>query len=189
MSPLLIATDRFADNRGWFSESWSFKKFRSLGVEHSFCQDNHSFSRNAFTVRGLHFQREPHAQAKLVRCLRGRIFDVAVDIRSKSPTFLQWVGVELSAETGNQLYIPTGYAHGFVTLEDNTEVAYKVDAYYVADADAGIVWNDTKIAIEWPIGDMKPILSEKDLNLPFADEATLDFRYDGVPINTLAVVK
>jgi dTDP-4-dehydrorhamnose 3,5-epimerase len=189
MSPLLVVTDRFVDNRGWFSESWNYKKFQSLGVGHSFCQDNHSFSRSAYTVRGLHFQKEPFAQAKLVRCLRGSIFDVAVDIRPKSPTFLQWVGVELSAEAGDQLYIPTGYAHGFMTLEDNTEVAYKVDAYYAAAADAGIVWNDVKIGIEWPIGKRKPTLSDKDLSLPFADQAALDFPYNGIPINTSAVVK
>jgi dTDP-4-dehydrorhamnose 3,5-epimerase len=186
MSPLLIVTDRFVDNRGWFSESWSLKKFQSLGVQHDFCQDNHSFSRNAFTLRGLHFQREPYAQAKLVRCLRGRIFDVAVDIRPESPTFLQWVGVELTAETGDQLYIPAGYAHGFVTLEDDTEVAYKVDAHYEAAADAGIVWNDEKIGIEWPIGDIMPTMSDKDVNLPFADDAALDHPYDGIPMNNLA---
>jgi dTDP-4-dehydrorhamnose 3,5-epimerase len=151
-------------------------------VSSNFCQDNQSFSRLAGTLRGLHFQRIPHAQAKLVRCLRGRIFDVAVDIRSNSPTFKKWVGVELTAELGNQLFIPAGFAHGFLTLEPDCEIAYKVDAFYAPEADGGIAWNDPQIAINWPLTGNQPRLSEKDASLPTLNEADFDFPFDGNPL-------
>lgn len=153
-----------------------------LGISADFCQDNQSFSATAGTLRGLHFQSHPHAQAKLVRCLRGRIFDVAVDIRSDSPTYRKWVGVELSEAIGNQLYIPAGYAHGFLTLEDNCEIAYKVDSYYASDADGGIAWNDASVSIKWPLNGTVPFLSEKDMALRPLDELNLAFPYDGKPL-------
>jgi dTDP-4-dehydrorhamnose 3,5-epimerase len=180
--PTLITPRRFSDSRGWFTESWNARTFAAQGITTEFCQDNHSLSRPAFTLRGLHFQRTPHAQAKLVRCLRGRIFDVAVDIRAHSPTFKQWVGVELSAEAGNQLFVPAGYAHGFLTLEPDCEVAYKVDAYYAPEADGGIAWNDPNIAIDWPLDGALPHLSDKDAALPALADAAFDFAYDGHPL-------
>jgi dTDP-4-dehydrorhamnose 3,5-epimerase len=182
MTVKMITPRRFEDSRGWFSESWNSASFAQAGIDASFCQDNHSLSRAAFTLRGLHFQRPPHAQAKLVRCLRGRIFDVAVDIRRASPTFKQWVAAELSAEAGDQLFIPAGYAHGFLTLEKDTEVAYKVDAHYAPQADGGIIWDDKSLAIDWPLGSASPQLSDKDAGLPALDHADFDFAYDGNPL-------
>jgi dTDP-4-dehydrorhamnose 3,5-epimerase len=182
MSAKLFTPKRFADSRGWFSESWNARAFSALGVSIAFCQDNHSLSKLALTLRGLHFQRTPHTQAKLVRCLRGRIYDVAVDIRRDSPTFKQWVGAELSAEAGNQLCVPAGYAHGFLTLEPDCEVAYKVDAYYAPEADGGIAWNDSELAIDWPLGGLTPYLSDKDAALPSLADAAFDFSYDGNPL-------
>lgn len=179
MPPTLITPRRFTDSRGWFTESWNARVFGAQGIAAEFCQDNHSLSRAAFTLRGLHFQRAPHAQAKLVRCVRGRIYDVAVDIRCTSPTFKHWVGVELSAEAGNQLFVPAGYAHGFLTLEPDCEVAYKVDAYYAPESDGGIAWNDPEIAVEWPLEGATPHLSEKDAALPFVKDTAFDFAYDG----------
>ncbi len=182
MSAKTIVPGRFLDSRGWFSETWNAKLFADFGISTSFCQDNHSLSRPAFTLRGLHFQKAPHAQAKLVRCLRGRIFDVAVDIRNESPTFRHWVGVELSADEGNQLFIPAGYAHGFLTLEADCEVAYKVDAYYAPGSDGGIAWNDPGLGIAWPLDGQSPHLSEKDAALPRLTDGHFDFAYDGNPL-------
>jgi dTDP-4-dehydrorhamnose 3,5-epimerase len=181
---LLIRPRRFADERGWFTESWHRERFRALGVAVDFCQDNHSCSRRLATLRGLHFQAPPHAQAKLVRCTRGKIFDVAVDLRRASPTFGRWVGAELGAADGNQLFIPAGFAHGFVTLEDDSEVEYKVDAFYAPEADAGIAWDDPDIAIDWPLAG-PPILSDKDRALPRLAELAIDFPYDGEPLRPL----
>lgn len=177
-----ITPRRFADARGWFAETWHSERYLDAGVSSSFCQDNQSFSRLAGTLRGLHFQRPPYAQAKLVRCLRGRIFDVAVDIRRTSPTFKKWVGAELTAEMGNQLFIPAGFAHGFLTLEPDCEIAYKVDAYYAPEADGGIAWNDPQIAIDWPLAGNLPLLSEKDAGLPALDQSVFDFPFDGNPL-------
>lgn len=177
-----IATKRFEDSRGWFTETWQRSRYEQLGIVEDFCQDNHSLSATRGTIRGLHFQRVPYAQAKLVRCLRGAVFDVAVDIRSDSPTFRQWVGVVLSAERGNQLYIPSGYAHGFLTLEDNTEIAYKVDANYAPEADGGISWHDPDIGIDWPLDNESPKVSAKDESLPFLRAAEFSFPYDGKPL-------
>lgn len=182
MSPVIICPKRFADPRGWFSETWNADAFARLGLPMGFCQDNQSLSKPKGTLRGLHFQAPPSAQAKLVRCLQGRIFDVAVDIRRASPTFGEWIGVELSADNGRQLFVPSGYAHGFLTLEENCMVAYKVDAYYSAQDDRGIAWDDPSIGIDWPInGD--PILSAKDAALPRLSEMDVDFPYDGQPLD------
>ena len=181
-----LTPSRHEDSRGWFTESWNRARFEEWGVRAEFCQDNHSLSVTKGTLRGLHFQRPPHAQAKLVRCLRGRVFDVAVDIRKDSPTFRHWVGVVLSASLGNQLFIPAGYAHGFLTLEDACEIAYKVDAYYAPDADGGIAWNDPAIAIDWPLDSGTPLLSDKDAKLSNISECDCDFVYDGNPLLPLS---
>ena len=157
----LITPRRFADDRGWFTETWSRN---ALDVD--FCQDNQSLSHAIGTVRGLHFQKPPHAQAKLVSVLRGRILDVAVDIRRGSPTFGQHVAVELSAEDGNQLFVPRGFAHGFCTLERDTHVLYKVDAFYAPESDAGLYWADAALGITWPVDEAKAHLSPKDAKLP-----------------------
>lgn len=189
MTVHLIIPRFFADARGWFVETWTRQRYADLGIVTDFCQDNHSLSRQAGTIRGLHYQSIPYAQAKLVRCLRGRIFDVAVDIRRDSPTFGAWIGAELTAEKGEQLFIPSGYAHGFLTLEDDTEVAYKVDAYYAPEADGGIAWDDSTIGIDWPLQGRAPLLSEKDRKLPMLKEANIDFPYDGNPLQPLKVPK
>lgn len=187
MSPVVVSPKRFVDPRGWFSETWNEHEFAKIGVAVRFCQDNQSFSKSKGTLRGLHFQAPPSAQAKLVRCLQGRIFDVAVDIRRASPTFGQWVGTELSADDGRQLFVPAGFAHGFMTLTDDCMVAYKVDAYYSAPDDGGIAWNDPAIAIAWPF-DGEPVLSAKDANLPSLGELEIDFPYDGRPLAELREV-
>lgn len=188
MSPVLIRPRRFADSRGWFSESWNADKFATIGIEVAFCQDNQSLSRSAATLRGLHFQTPPHAQAKLVRCLKGRIFDVAVDIRRASPSYGRWVGAELSAAGGEQLFIPAGYAHGFLTLEEDCEIAYKVDAFYSAECDGGVAWDDPALAIDWPLAGAEPVLSEKDAVLPRLHALAIDFPYDGIPLGPLSEV-
>lgn len=157
----LITPRRFGDDRGWFTETWSR---RTLDI--GFCQDNMSLSAEVGTIRGLHFQKPPHAQAKLVMVLQGRILDVAVDIRRASPTFGQHVAVELSAAAGNQLLIPRGFAHGFCTLEPGTQVMYKVDDFYAPETDAGIFWADPDLAINWPVRVDQAHLSPKDLGLP-----------------------
>lgn len=179
----LIETKRFVDARGWFSEVYNERTMSSLGVDEQFVQDNHSLSIAAGTLRGLHFQTPPYAQAKLVRCTRGAVFDVAVDIRRGSPTFGRWIGYELSAENGFQLYIPAGYAHGFITLEPMTEVVYKVSAVYDPKSDKGIRWNDPNIAIDWPFPNgAEPTLSEKDACQQLLSEFDSPFTYDGTPL-------
>jgi len=188
MTLKVLCPRRFGDSRGWFSETWNRAKLEATGIAIDFCQDNHSLSRPAGTLRGLHFQAPPYAQTKLVRCLRGRIFDVAVDIRRESPTFGKWAGLELSAENGKQLLIPAGYAHGFVTLEPNCEIAYKVDAYYSAECDGGIAWDDSTIGINWPKIDSNPVLSDKDRTLPPLSALLIDFPYDGNPLGPLQEV-
>lgn len=187
MSVVHIVPQRFADDRGWFTETWNEDRFQKLGVIGQFCQDNQSASVKAATIRGIHFQRVPHAQAKLVRCLKGRIFDVAVDLRRSSPTFMKWVGVELSADKGNQLFVPAGFGHAFLTLEDDCHVAYKVDAFYAPQADGGIRWDDPQLAIDWPMAGSTPILSDKDANLPTLAESEFDFPYDGNPLVPLSI--
>ncbi len=160
----ILEPDRFGDNRGWFSESYNKKVFEDLGLDYDFVQDNESFSAKKGVLRGLHFQNEPYTQAKIVRCTRGAVYDVAVDIRHDSPTYGMWVGVELSEENGRQLLIPRGFLHGFQTLTDNVKFAYKCDNYYNKESDGGVMYNDPDIGVLWPIED--PILSEKDKHHP-----------------------
>lgn len=180
--PLLIAPRRFQDPRGWFSESYNKRLAAELGIFDDFIQDNHSLSVTKGTIRGLHFQVPPHAQAKLVRCIAGAIWDVAVDVRKGSPTFGKWVAAELTASGGEQLYVPVGFAHGFLTLTDNAEVAYKTSDYYAPDCDGGIVWNDREIAIEWPQIGGEPVLSDKDQALDTLRNFLSPFEYDGNPL-------
>lgn len=184
----LIRPKRFEDARGWFCETYNVEALARLGIVDVFAQDNHSLSRRPGTVRGLHFQTPPAAQAKLLRCVRGRIFDVAVDIRRGSPTYGGWVGAELTAENGHQLYIPVGFAHGFATLEPDTEVAYKVSAVFSPACDSGIRWNDPAIGIDWhlPAG-VTPVLSAKDETLPLLAGFDSPFAYDGVPLAPLDI--
>lgn len=165
---VIIEPDVFGDNRGFFMESWNKKKMEEAGLYYDFLQDNHSKSTVKGTLRGIHFQKGDKAQAKLVRCVKGTVLDVAVDLRKNSPTFKQWVGVELSAENKKQLLIPRGFGHGFVTLTDDVEFLYKADNYYAPEADAGIRWNDPNLGVEW--GVENPILSEKDKKNPFLKE-------------------
>ena len=161
----LIKPKRYGDNRGFFAETYSLLKYVELGVNVEFVQDNHSLSSEVGTLRGLHFQAPPRAQAKLVRCGRGAIFDVAVDIRRGSPTYGQWDGYELTAENGHQLFVPVGFAHGFITLEPNSEIVYKCSDYYAPEMEGAVLWNDPGIGIEWPIISA-PILSDKDAAAP-----------------------
>ena len=156
-----IQPKRHSDHRGFFAETYSSRKYSELGIDDEFVQDNHSLSRDVGTLRGLHYQAPPHAQAKLIRCGRGAIFDVAVDIRRGSPTYGRWEGYKLTAENGEQLYLPVGFAHGFVTLEPDSEIVYKCSDYYAPETEGAILWNDPDIGIDWPI-DVDPILSEKD---------------------------
>lgn len=171
----IITPDVFGDNRGFFMESWSQRKMEEAGLHYDFVQDNHSMSAVKGTLRGIHFQKGEWCQAKLVRCTRGAVLDVAVDLRKKSPTYKQWVAVELSADNKKQFLIPRGFGHGFVTLTDDVEFLYKADNYYAPEADGGIRWNDPDIAVDW--GVENPILSEKDKKNPFLRdiEDTLEF--------------
>ncbi len=179
----LIEPKRFGDERGWFTEVYSERAFAALGLTERFVQDNHSLSRARHVLRGLHFQRPPHAQAKLVRCVRGAIFDVAVDVRAGSPTFGRWVGATLSAENGRQIYIPVGFAHGFLTLEPDCEVTYKVSDVHAPSSEGGLMWNDPDIAIAWPLpADAAPVLSAKDQILPALNGFVSPFAYDGAPL-------
>lgn len=186
MPVLLITPRKFEDERGWFSETYSDRALERLGIGHAFVQDNHSMSRPIGTLRGLHFQTPPHAQAKLVRCVAGRIWDVAVDIRRDSPTWGQWTAAELSAGNGSQLYVPAGFAHGFVTLEPDTQVVYKVSGHYAPECDGGIAWDDPDIALPWPLPAGGPILSDKDKKHPRLADFDSPFAYDGVPLTPVA---
>jgi dTDP-4-dehydrorhamnose 3,5-epimerase len=182
----LLKPRRFSDDRGWFMETYSEKAAKAAGIEAHFVQDNHSFSAVEGTIRGLHFQRPPHAQAKLVRCVRGSIWDYAVDIRRGSPTYGQHVAAKLTSEGGEQLFVPIGYAHAFVTLEPNVEVAYKVTDVYAPDCDGGIVWDDATININWPLPNSGAVLSGKDKMLPTLSEFDSPFEYDGQPLGPLS---
>jgi dTDP-4-dehydrorhamnose 3,5-epimerase len=159
---LLLTPARFGDARGFFSESWNRARLAEHGIDVDFVQDNHSLSQKAGTVRGLHFQAPPHAQVKLVRCGRGALFDVAVDIRRGSPTYGRWFGVELTFENGLQLLIPEGFAHGFATRAPDTEILYKCSDYYAPQAEGTLRFDDPDIGIDWGLGDLEPILSGKD---------------------------
>lgn len=169
----IIENNLFQDDRGWFCESYSASKFAELGINTLFIQDNHSMSKKRGTLRGLHFQNSPFAQTKLVRCTRGAILDVAVDLRKGSSTYKMWVAIELSETNMKQLYIPKGFAHGFVTLSEETEVQYKVDAIYSALHDRSIRYDDPELNITWPINDL--ILSAKDANAPNLCDCDVDF--------------
>lgn len=167
---------RLRDERGFFSETWNKRALADQGIVVDFVQDNHSMSFETGTVRGLHFQYPPHAQAKLVRCGRGRLFDVAVDIRKNSPTFGQWIGEELSFENGKQLFIPVGFLHGFVTLEPNTEILYKCSDFYAPQCDGAVRFDDPDLAIDWPLS-AKAILSDKDAAAPLMRDFETPFIY------------
>lgn len=171
---VLLTPSRFGDARGFFSESWSKKSLASHGLDYDWVQDNHSMSMQVGTVRGLHFQAPPHAQDKLVRCGRGALFDVAVDIRRGSPTYGQWVGHELSFENGRQLLIPAGFLHGFATLEPETEIIYKCSDYYAPECDGAVHWDSC--GINWGL-QSAPILSEKDVAAPPLKEFDSPFSY------------
>lgn len=175
----LVTPRRFGDHRGFFAEVYNRHAYVHAGIMPTFVQDNHSLSTQVGTVRGLHFQAPPHAQAKLVRCGRGAIFDVAVDIRRGSPTYGKWVGYELSAANGRQLFIPTGFAHGFVTLLPDSEIIYKCSNYYAPTCEGAVHWNDPEISIDWPLKGT-PILSEKDAEAPLL--ADLDTPFSWEPI-------
>lgn len=163
---LVIEPQVFGDERGYFFESFNAERFLAqTGVEVTFVQDNESCSKRG-VLRGLHFQREPYAQAKLVRVVRGRVLDVAVDIRPESPTFSRYIATELSGENHRQMFIPKGFAHGYVVLEDDTVFQYKCDEYYHPEAEGGIAWNDPEIGIEWPLAESELTLSDKDRKHP-----------------------
>ena len=172
----LIKTQRYIDDRGFFVETFNKKRFKNFFKKTNFVQDNHSLSKKKGTLRGLHFQLPPKAQAKLVRCIRGAIYDVAVDIRKGSPTYGCWQGFEISEHNGDQLYIPIGFAHGFITLKDNTEVLYKCSDYYAPKKELSIIWNDISVGIDWPLHS-SPILSEKDKKAPLLENINNPFIY------------
>lgn len=181
----LLRPRRHGDARGWFAEVYNRDTFVALGIAQVFVQDNHSLSVPVWTLRGLHFQTPPRGQVKLVRCIRGRIFDVAVDVRAGSPTFGQWVGAELSAANGHQLLVPIGFAHGFLTLEPDCEVTYKCSDLYAPDHDGGIRWDTAGIDWPLPVG-VTPELSAKDAVLPSLTSFDSPFPYDRTPLQPLA---
>lgn len=172
---LILEPAVFGDHRGWFTETYSKSKFQELGLHMDFVQDNHSMSAQKGTLRGLHFQNDPKAQTKLVRCTKGRILDVAVDLRKGSPTYKKWVAVELSEENKKQLLVPKGFAHGFMTLTDDVEVQYKVDEYYAPQQDRSIRFDDPELGVDW--GMVEPILSDKDKNAPFLKDSDANFTW------------
>ena len=175
---LMLIPRRFGDNRGFFSESWNKQRLEQAGLYlPDFVQDNHSFSRDAGTVRGLHFQAPPAAQGKLVRCGRGRLYDVAVDIRRGSPNYGQWTGAELSFENGRQLWIPEGFLHGFMTLEPETEIVYKCTDYYTPDCDGAVAWDSC--GIDWPLAGIDPVLSARDAQAAALADFDSPFAYEG----------
>ena len=175
---LILTPQRHGDARGFFSESWNRKRLQEAGIEVDFVQDNHSLSERENTLRGLHFQTPPHAQAKLVRCGRGRFLDVAVDIRRGSPSYGQHVSVELSFENGKQLFVPAGFAHGFVTREPETEIIYKCSDYYAPECDRAIHWDTC--GIDWGLT-CAPILSDKDSAAPGLAAIDSPFTWEGGP--------
>jgi len=170
----VITPNIFGDERGWFSETYNQKEFIKNGINLNFVQDNHSYSLQKGVLRGLHFQTEPFAQTKLVRCTKGRVWDVAVDLRKSSPTYLKWCGIELSEKNHIMFLIPRGFAHGFITLEENSEFQYKVDNFYDKSSDRSIKYNDPVINVIWP--NINVILSEKDMNALFLQESDVDFQ-------------
>jgi len=174
---LILTPKRHVDPRGFFCESWNARRLAEAGIGIDFVQDNHSMSLQAGTVRGLHYQAPPHAQAKLVRCGRGALFDVAVDIRRGSPTYGRWIGADLSFENGRQLFIPAGFLHGFVTRVPETEIIYKCSDYYEAACDGTVRFDDPDIGIDWGLGDAPALLSEKDRAATLLADFDTPFRY------------
>ncbi len=174
---LIVTPRRFGDARGWFSETWNAARMAEAGLDLPWVQDNHSLSGSKGTLRGLHFQSPPRAQDKLVRCTAGAILDVAVDIRSGSPTYGRWVGVKLSAENGRQLFVPKGFLHGFLTLTDGAEVQYKCTDIYSPDHDGAVRWDDPALGIDWGIA--TPILSDKDARAPLLADIGSPFQWGG----------
>jgi dTDP-4-dehydrorhamnose 3,5-epimerase len=172
---LVLTPRRFGDARGWFMETWNAARMAEAGLDLPWVQDNHSFSAAKGTLRGLHFQSPPRAQDKLVRCSRGAILDVAVDIRTGSPSYGKWVAVELTHENGRQLFVPKGFLHGFVTLTDDTEVQYKCTDLYSPEHDGAVRWDDPAIGIDW--GVTAPMLSDKDTKAPLLSQIGQPFRY------------
>ncbi|MGE5443938.1 MAG: dTDP-4-dehydrorhamnose 3,5-epimerase [Ignavibacteriales bacterium] len=173
---VLIEPQAFEDQRGFFMETYKRSEFSSNGIPEVFVQDNYSYSVRG-VLRGLHYQRDPKGQGKLIMILKGEVFDVAVDIRKGSPTYGKWVGMGLSSENHRMLYVPVGFAHGFCVLSEEAYVLYKVTEEYVPELDRGIIWNDPKIGVYWPIEE--PIISPKDVRLPSLDMADHDFVYGG----------
>jgi len=182
--PRVITPKRHLDPRGWFSETFHQQRLDDLGIHCRFVQDNQSYSARAGTLRGLHFQLPPHAQAKLIMVLRGRILDVVVDLRRGSTTYGRHASVEISADDGQQVYIPVGFAHGFLTITDDVLVMYKVSDYYAPACDSGIRWDDSDIAVPWPTA-TDLIISEKDSRLPRLAQFDSPFAYDGHPLVSL----
>jgi dTDP-4-dehydrorhamnose 3,5-epimerase len=172
---MLIEPKVFPDERGFFMETYKYSDFAKMGIKEYFVQDNYSKSSKGI-LRGLHFQKNPNAQGKLIRCLKGNIFDVVIDIRKGSPAFGKWVGAELSEENNLILYVPSGFAHGFVVLSETACVIYKCTREYSPENDRGIIWNDPDINIHWPIKD--PVLSEKDKKHPALKDADINFKYE-----------
>ncbi len=187
--PCIITPKRHADGRGWFSETFHEERLRQIGMPERFVQDNQSNSKRAGTLRGLHFQVPPAAQAKLVTVPKGRILDVVVDVRLGSPTYGKHTAIELSAQSGQQLYIPIGFAHGFLTLEDDVTVLYKVTGYYAQTQDTGIRWDDPDIAIHWPCDRAEMTISSKDQQLPLLKNFVSPFVYDGHPLEPLKTIE
>lgn len=181
----LVSTRRFGDDRGWFTETYSETAWAKFGVNCRFVQDNHSLSAFTGTIRGIHFQTPPHAQDKLIRCSKGRIIDYAVDLRRGSPTYGKYVSAELTADNGQQLFVPVGFGHAFVTLEPDTEVQYKVSDVYAPQCDGGIRWDCPEIGIDWPLPATGPTLSDKDVKLPTLSGFDSPFTYDGNPLQPL----
>lgn len=177
----IITPKRYGDHRGFFSESYSRQALAAQGIDLEFVQDNHSVSATVGTIRGLHFQSAPHAQAKLVRCGKGALLDVAVDIRTGSPTYGQWVAEELSFDNGKQLLVPAGFAHGFITRQPDTEIIYKCSDYYAFECEGALLWSDPDIGIDWGLlAGTEPVLSEKDTGAPGLAGFDSPFTYDGV---------
>lgn len=169
----VLIPDVYGDQRGWFMETWSTMKMQKSGFNYDFVQDNHSYSSKKGVLRGIHFQIGKSAQAKLVRCVKGSVLDVAVDLRKNSPNYKKWISVELSADNKKQLLIPRGFGHGFLTLTDDVEFLYKTDNLYDAASDRSIRWNDPELAIHWGIE--QPIISEKDASAPYLNDSDFDF--------------
>ena len=178
---VVVSTKWFSDDRGSFSETYNEKRWVEAGITTRFVQDNVAVSKSAGTLRGMHYQRQPHAQAKLVRALKGAIWDAVVDLRHGSPTFGKWEGFELSDENRKQLLVPAGFAHGYITLTDDTEVLYKVDDFYAPGTEGGLVWNDPDLAITWPLPAGGAVVLPRDAALPRFADLPIDFTWESHP--------